>query len=143
MNLQLNKIKSLPKLSDYIESKKSNSEQLFIETLSDIYNYTNFITQPLNLSNFVPSIEKDGKWIVLEEPCSKCSDNCNFDKCLEYQTALDNVVFKGVEVRIHNDFFSVSKDGKTLFDVFGNKTIESIIKYNIEVNENIIKKFNL
>jgi len=144
-------MKTLPKLSEYI-FKVGLPENTDTQFADKVMLYTNFITQPLKLSHFVPAIEKDGKWIVLEKYIKTISEEYwdNNSICrvfskeeVQYQTALDNLIFKGVEVRMNNDFFSVSKDGKTLFDVFGNKTIESIIKYNLEVNETIIKKFNL
>jgi len=102
--------------------------------------YTNFITQPLNLSHFIPAIEKDGKWIVLEEPKFNTENeydeyerNLFCSKLEEYQTALDNVVFKLNEVE--------KLQIKYWLEIY--ETIEDLIPYNLEVNETIIKKFGL
>ena len=155
-------MKTLPKLSEYVKNCFGNKETILDENqyfVDNVWNYTNFITQPLNLSHFVPTIEKDGKWIVLGKPNHPISDNITEEglheryktDCQEYQTALDNVVFKGCEVK--GRYLELSESGEQLFyldnrdnwvnDNSDFKTIEDLIPYNLEVNETIIKKFGL
>lgn len=166
-------MKTLPKLSEYVDlrpmtstfdTEQSDWYYKEVQLLDEIRNYTNFITQPLNLSHFVPAIEKDGKWVVLEEPkkeqfltISGLYQTDYHKKAIqEYQTALDNVVFKGFEYenKEHLEEFSTLKNDKTSFNYdekymtfeenrFYIETIEDLIPYNLEVNDNIIKKFNL
>jgi len=149
-------MKTLPKLSEYVKSNTQlnaiDFEICAYDVLKYITNYTNFLTQPLKLSHFVPAIEKDGKWIVLEEPknfkewCKKALNtpyDLDLSKYKEYQTALDNVVFKGCGLM---DGWCLQFADGTLFDDIKNinkYTFEDIITYNLEVNENIIKKFGL
>jgi len=142
-------MKTLPKLSEYnkkiIENTKYRDKLDYREyaynKLIDIENYTNFITQPLNLSHFVPAIEKDGKWIVLTHPFD--DNSCDIQ---EYETALDKVVFKGCKIRDKGNFYFVDLPNSCIYLRILKKskwTIEDIITHNLEVNENIIKKFGL
>jgi len=157
-------MKTLPKLSEYV-TKLENSSKSMGESFWSTKQYKNFIIQPLNLSHFVPAIFKDGKWIVLEKYIKTISEEYwdNNSICrvfskeeVEYQTALDNVVFKGfkVEKRKYATYDEQKITSKKLTIAFYNnvslwtiknefKTIEDLIPYNLEVNENIIKKFGL
>lgn len=152
-------MKTLLKLSEYIklQEKNWNKETIGLENsirkYKDVvlsqFNYTNFIIQPLNISHFIPATEKDGKWIVLKEPQKTSNKNCTEDEmynwghdCQEYQTALHNVIFKGYKLDFFNGWWLYLRKGdiKLLLNDF---TIEDLIPYNLEVNENIIKKFGL
>jgi len=72
--------------------------------LDKIEDYANFLNQPLNLSMFVPAIEVDGKWEVLEKPkeskyCLGDIHSGYFRRDLEqYQQAKDRVLFEGFEL---------------------------------------------
>jgi len=156
-------MKTLPKLSDYnkkiIENTKYRDKLDYRESaynkLIDIENYTNFITQPLKLSHFAPTIEKDGKWIVLEKPKHNGKIGL-WSRKKVYKLALDNCIFKGCEIKtevfVHGILHYYIQCGnlKIMWN-FNDKwefykeftDIESVIPYNLEVNENIIKKFGL
>jgi len=144
-------MKTLPKLSEYVNKIFTHIRWAEQEEVNRIVRYTNFIRQPLNLSHFVPSIEKDGKWIVLEEPPINVDGN-NVDWQIQYQTALDNVVFKGFVIDYDNIVINRNSNNRLQFNdysIYFNvsscvvKTIEDLIPYTLEVNENIIKKFGL
>jgi len=135
-------MKKLPKLSEYVNIK---STQYFKILANIILEYTKFIIQPLNISHFVPAKFEKGVWVILKEPIldtNELSSLKTYER-KEYQTALDNVVFKGC-VLMHGWCLQLS-DG-FLFDSIEklkDYTIEDLIPYNLEVNENIIKKFGL
>jgi len=69
-----------------------------------IRDYATFLNQPLNLGMFVPAIEVDGKWEVLEEPMRygvRSTDWEQFQitkKHQQYQQAKDRVLFEGFEI---------------------------------------------
>jgi len=144
-------MKTLPKLSEYVKTHREKTKFLSDASFpKGIIDYTNFITQPLNLSHFVPAIEKDGNWIVLELPIKMMNGDSMINE--EYQTALDNVVFKGFEIDYDNIVINRNSNNRLQFNdysIYFNvsscvvKAIEDIIPYNLEVNETIIKKFNL
>jgi len=158
-------MKTLPKLSEYVLQK--DTIEHWSEDFTDVVNYTNFLTQPLNLSHFVPAIEKDGNWIVLElqsyefgwMPCEerdKRNDLVTINN-EEYRTALSKVIFEGFEVKersCNDSKFKYVENGLIAMYYFNEtskqfevnteyKTIEDLIRYNLELNETIIKKFNL
>lgn len=112
--------------------------------------YANFLNQPLNISMFVPAIFEGGKWIVLEMPehffewstrtlgttLSEYELHIASPECQQYQTALDNVIFKGFECeaireRCGNVFYLVKdSDGGNIYVSWNNsKTIQDLIKY--------------
>jgi len=159
-------MKTLPKLSEYILRFRENTDGGYSCHLE----YCKFITQPLNLSHFVPAIEKDGKWIVLEKYIKTISeeywDNNSIGRVfskeeVQYQKALDNVVFKGWHIDFRDSLTIIISDANDniiefkengdiyIFDEFLVKSIEDAIFYsereniNLEVNETIIKKFGL
>jgi len=144
-------MKTLPKLSEYI-FKVGLPENTDTQFADKVMLYTNFLTQSLNLSHFVPAIEKDGKWIILAKYIKTISEEYldNNSICrvfskdeVQYQTALDNVVFKGCVLM---DGWCLQLSDGFLFDSIEklkDYTIEDMTIYNLEVNENIIKKFNL
>ena len=110
--------------------------------LSQIFNYATFLNQHLNLGMFVPAIEVDGKWEVLEKPkeskyCLGDIHSGYFRRDLEqYQQAKDKVLFEGFELgntttqsyAVYNDDSRLifSKDSNLCLD---EKTINDLIKY--------------
>jgi len=162
-------MKTLPKLSEYVKRLDVSSNfKTDTQDLEEIIDYTNFITQPLNLSHFVPAKLVDEFWIILEEP-KEPESPYNDKQCdiwaqyeiykSRYQTALENVIFKGFEVseilgrseyhlRIahsEKDFMPFRKVNNTdkwtikdsIFD------IEELIPYNLEITDKIAEKFKI
>jgi len=74
--------------------------------LINIERYATFLSQPLNLGMFVPAIEVNGKWEVLEEPPHYNEKISFFDGKIipyklikqveQYQQAKDRVLFEGL-----------------------------------------------
>jgi hypothetical protein len=99
-----------------------------------IEKYATFLNQPLNLGMFVPAIEVDGKWEVLEEPESlKGFYETDKDGMIQerkdvkqYQTALDKVLFEGF--RVEGKFIS-NYQLSYLIDRLDYITIQDLIKY--------------
>ncbi len=90
------------------------------DILFEIYKYRTFLNQPLSLGMFVPAIEVDGKWEVLEEPKvgrdkkysvqdksikSQIWHQNWHEKIEQYQQAKDRVLFEGFEF-IEKDVFT-------------------------------------
>jgi len=70
------------------------------EWADSVHEYATFLNQPLNLGMFVPAIEVDGKWEVLEMPTPNISDSGNWNfqaRENQYQQAKDRVLFEGFE----------------------------------------------
>ena len=53
------------------------------EVWTSIHDYAEFLNQPLNLGMFVPAIEVEGKWEVLECPpsCDRVIYETDFCQC--------------------------------------------------------------
>jgi len=113
--------------------------------LSQIFNYATFLNQHLNLGMFVPAIEVDGKWEVLEMPKNFeatmkgnyfTSSKSELFLLQQYQQAKDKVLFEGFELgntttqsyAVYNDDSRLifSKDSNLCLD---EKTINDLIKY--------------
>ncbi|HJS00510.1 MAG TPA: hypothetical protein VJ780_06215 [Flavobacterium sp.] len=135
-------------------------------------NYANFLKQPLEIWQFVPCKLVDGDWMVLEEPV-KYNNWTNYDYsgtdigfedeklCREYQEAKSRCIFDGFEflhpsflksktayiiVELKNDIFNF----KLLHDINNTdsyikiiKTIEDLVKYNLELTASAIKELVL
>ena len=110
--------------------------------------YANFLNQPLNLGMFVPAIEVDGKWEVLEEPKNFeatmkgnyfTSSKSELFLLQQYQKAKENVLFEGFELNIFKSanvlrnenisFYEQFSNFKDRFDSICLKTIQDLIKY--------------
>lgn len=143
--------KTLPRLSEYVPMLRNNKDLDNIRKFWACESYTKFITQQLNISHLVPAVMKDGVWVVLEEPiCPVDTNGCNgkignktCKKVVkEYQTALDNVVFKGdYKIDYDNGYWITLKSYTKLF--LKDFTIEDIIPYNLEITDTIAEKFKL
>ena len=97
------------------------------DILFEIYNYRTFLNLKLNISMFVPAIFEGGKWVVLEYAHPKPTEDVEgYDKYVQYQTALDNVIFEGFEV--DGKFISHSQFSY-LIDRLHYSTIQDLIKY--------------
>lgn len=159
---------TLPRLSEYVKLIESQS---FTETekyaiiewqnkcmaFDNILNYTNFITQQLNISHFVPAVMKDGVWFVLEEANPELETIMYCEKYEEYQNALDNVIFKGFYT-YHDGYEDLqgitNGHERFVFDQDSScfnsndldeqiQTIEDLIPYNLEITDKIAEKFKL
>lgn len=133
------------------------SEDDQIRLLDEISNYANFLNQPLKLEMFVPC-DEDGN--VLEYPFAynfkfvELFTNYN----IKYQRAKEKVLFEGFECNIaefcdepmlelesKKTYFLYDCEDKNFqdnFDTFVEK-IEDLVKYNLTLRPNAIKKLNL
>lgn len=99
---------------------------------NEIFNYANFLKQPLEIWMFVPCDEEGN---VLEEPKGwlneECviNDCCTICKCEQYQQAKERVLFDGFKMignkHVENNDFVVIGVG---FKNGMHKTIEDILK---------------
>ena len=146
-------MKTLPKLSEYgekLDIRYFDGHINLTDYQKENSNYRKLITQSLNISHFVPAKLIDGVWGLLEEPINFFSDSPNKEESKmyqnsqavkEYQTALDNCVFKGF-IKRNEDWYS-----NGILDIdeefIENKTIEDVIKYNLEITDKIAEKFKI
>ena len=137
-------------------SKKSIKEMTILETFKDgakitneIFNYANFLNQPIKKGMFVPCDENDN---VLEEPMNyksweKRETNVPYYLDLrlyyEYQQAQERVLFKGFEFKHHHlSKQSISTIDNILHVFWDTKGYWELSK-GISTIEELVKKYNL
>ena len=68
----------------------------------ETYSHKQLITQPPQLSDFIPAVKEDGKWRILSNPVEYPLQIVDPDKVNQYQKALEAVKYLGWEV-VNND----------------------------------------
>jgi hypothetical protein len=155
----MNKIK-LPSMVEYINILDvSTNTETDTQTLDRIIGHKDFLTQQPNISMFVPAVEENGEWRVLEEPKNwkqwlRKETNVSYDldliKYERYQNAIDNVIFEGFVVK---DGLSIC-DEHSILHVFWNyegkwklsqgiNTLEDLTKYNLTLTPKFAKELGL
>ena len=122
----------------------NNSHNAFVFVNKTI-NYANFIQQPLTLGMFIPTNEKGE---VLSNPFANDEDAGTEKelKQIEFNNALKRVIFEGCSVDYYNRIYC---SGKCIGEIIKgklfsqNKTIESLIPYNLTITEKAINQFKL
>ena len=106
-----------------------------------VYNYANFLKQPLELWMFVPC-DEDGN--VLEE---KSMFNTNDEDYIFYsddfdkhQQAKERCLFDGFVIK---DCLLINKKNILVINYLSDKTIEHIVNNEIELTETAIKQIGL
>ena len=93
--------------------------EFLFERQKNISIYATFLSQPLNIGMFVPAIEVDGKWEVLEMPKNFeatmkgnyfTSSKSELFLLQQYQQYKDKVLFEGFDSKKRNEYFIVSHD---------------------------------
>lgn len=122
------------------QAKNLKLKHLYSQYLDRIFNYANFLKQPLKLEMFVPCDENGN---FLEEPIFHEPNNeneiGNYEKLIEeYYEAKEKVLFEGFVLEkdelINNGIlFWVGK-----FE--GNEIIENCISSNLTLTQNAIKR---
>ena len=129
-----------------------DNEDLNEQKIQSIFDYANFLKQPLKLEMFVPC-DDDGN--VLEEPDSiGVGNDFYYERALgQYEEAKEKVLFEGFEVKkntvkiaynswLEFHFFNFSNGNKevNIIDFSVEKTemtrvykIEDLVKYNLEI----------
>ena len=153
---------NLKTTTDFVLEQRKIYEGDF-EDLADLYyRYANLLKQHLEKWMFVPC---DGEWNVLEEP-ERWNDYLEFPESFDgnkewydfyaYQQAKERCLFEGFEILEHSylpDDKSIVLDG--IINVFwhnnitgwklstGVKTIEDLVKYNLQLTQTAIKQLGL
>jgi len=108
------------------------------EYSNDVNNYATFLNQPLNIGMFVPAIEVEGKWEVLEMPKEyelftaykgALVNNVSFDISRQYQQAKDKVLFEGVKCIDVGNGFIITLKGDIMFTASHVNIIEDLISF--------------
>jgi len=123
-----------------------------------ICRFANFLSQQPNISMFVPAVEENGEWRILEKPNSdNYTHGIHFDDDYynidlnQYQTALDNVIFEGFRKCIGSKAVSNS-DGCIIllhenkeYSVSGKHltSIEQLTPYNLTLTPKFAKELGL
>jgi hypothetical protein len=127
------------KLVSMIERVRiASTEPDHFDNMCDCICYMHFLNQPLNLGMFVPAIEVDGKWEVLEMP-NKFEDwmmgayfpssKSHIKQLEQYQQAKDRVLFEGLEcVGVGNGFITIIK-GNVMFTASDVNIIEDLLSF--------------
>jgi len=143
-------MKNLISLEQIVE-QQLQIEQSSSEFKEAIKHSLKALKQPPQLNHFVPAIFKDGNWRVLEKINDEYPNNVEFfEEIEEYETALNDVLFNGFEVKRENIFESITNGKCTVFLKMVGKDYESnfksysdLTKYNLPLNEKGCEKFNL
>lgn len=125
------------RLSNYTSEKR----------LRKIFNYANFLKQPLTLGMFLPCVEEGN---VLEEPRTCCSGSecgcmgmpynySSREELDEYEQAKERVLFKGFELQGNK---LISKIGEMDLNLINKIKIEDITG-SIELTESALKQIGL
>jgi hypothetical protein len=109
------------------------------DNMCNCISYMHFLRTPLNISQFVPAIEVDGKWEVLLMP-EKPSRGSSDVLYAIYQQAKDKVVFEGFDIEEYKGVYTLIHLENTKYWTFSNfndrfkslglETIQDLIKYN-------------
>ena len=117
-----------------------------------------FLKQPLDIWMFIPCKLVDGVWVVLEEietgidlkfhPMSPGNEASKYwaeykERVKEYQEAKDRVLFEGFEK--DNSFVTHKSHASFFYPIscLHEKSIEDLVKHNLELTPTALKKFNL
>lgn len=144
-------------MTDFVFEQKKRSFYGQIESseiLQTIYNYTEFLKQPLTLGMFVPC-DEDGN--ILSEP-KMIEKRLGFDEIeidydyaeVEiYKKAKEKVLFKNVTITPVEDFYIVKIGGREVWITWTERTIEDIQHINrayevdFELTESAINQLGL
>jgi len=139
-------------IRDKMNEKAPLKNELALKYFDKVFNYSDFLSQKLEIWMFVPAVFKDGKWVVLSKPMHPISDNITEEglhgryraELKEYQTALSKVIFEGFEynealhqLKCYTDYCRLDTIGLEKY------TIESLIKYNLDIKDTIAKELGL
>lgn len=137
-------MKNLIPLSDFVleQRKKTTSETDYAKPLKLIFNYAEFLKQPLNLEMFVPCDEK-GNVIFFNGgiPSKKKYD--------EYQEAKEKVLFEGFEVSGNkitdgvNDVYYMGSCGKYKKHCLMDDNVEYLVNWNLTLTPSALKKIGI
>lgn len=160
-------MKKLTAMTDFVLEQREHQNKIDSNVLTVIYNYAKFIKQPLELWMFVSCDEKGN---VLEEPKNYVTwlglheskgSTIGFTEHEKYQQAKERCLFEGFEVGRysgskdnHFDYIDNSNYQFRLWtkDVGSNvwkscdnkfKTVEDLVKYNIQLTQTAIKQIGL
>lgn len=135
----------LPMLSKFVlKVFEMHSEYEALKSTIDINNYVGFITQPLKKEMFVPC-DEDGN--VLEKPLIPFDNGDHYGQAvnnmnngwLEYQQALERVVFEGWVYHEHDrNCWLRDKNSNQMLDIIlgeigGHETIEQAINNGVKL----------
>ena len=122
-----------------VKSNKS-SDFSFMMDYSKIFNYAEFLIQPLQLGMFVPC-DENGNVLDPSDVFKSC------EKGFLYGKAKERVLFKGFEyIKTDHNFYIFNKAELIRLDqshFHGTVTIEYISAKNVELTESAIKQIGL
>lgn len=113
-------------MTDFVIEKyeTTSNPTLFEET---VFNYANFLKQPLEIGMFVPC---DNYGNVLEQNCDVINERCRDCSCREFQKAQSKVLFEGFSFE---DFSFI----ESCYCLLTNENI--VLKYCFETYETLIR----
>lgn len=146
-------MKNLISMTDFVLEQELKLRNYFEydnrEALVKIFNYANFLKQPLELWMFV-SCDEDGNVLKFDYPQNKAFDDVaqiEFEK--EYQQAKERCLFEGFEYKhiktTHDNYYIINNKNITWLSWNNSKTIDSLLDYNqdLQLTQTAIKKIGL
>lgn len=118
----------------------------------EVYNYANFLKQPLEIWMFIPCKLVDGVWKPLITP----SEHNPIYWSKEYQEAKDRVLFEGFSISYQEEtndtfgFYTLFKNSRVFIKfqktdqlfVHPDNKIENLTKYNIQLTPTALKQIS-
>lgn len=151
-------MKTLVSMTDFVISQiKTNStvNDSFKKYLADVRNYALFLKQNLTLGMFVP-VDEDGNILFSKPNYYACflhgsyvnhPQLINYENCIRYKKAEENILFKDCIVKkiekshkFDIDYYVVYFNSQQLWISWTERTIEDLIKNNLELTESAIKQ---
>jgi len=111
--------------------KNEEASTLLFKLYKSIFDYANFLNQPLTLGMFVPT-DLEGSVLTKENSFLSCN------KGFEYGEAKERVLFEGFEIE-KGELDRVT-NGQVGFYPENFKTIEDLVKYNLNLTQQAINQ---
>ena len=132
-------------MTSFIEHIGNRYEhESYNQDLGLIYNYCNFLKQPLKLEMFVPC---DDEGNVLEDIIGHGLTNGYKDKVIQYQQAKEKVLFEGCSISklMPDNYHQVYCNSDRILWLSWNKskTIEDLILANLTLTESAKKQIGI
>jgi hypothetical protein len=121
----------LIKMTDFV--LEQDDDDLTEQKIESIFNYANFLKQPLKLEMFVPCVDNE---LIIERHYQYFDNEKEHENYIkEIEEAKEKVLFEGFKVKIS------LREINALIDL--TSTIEDLTRFDLTLTESAIKKLRL
>jgi hypothetical protein len=121
----------LIKMTDFV--LEQDDDDLTKQKIESIFNYANFLKQPLKLEMFVPCVDNE---LIIERHYQYFDNEKEHENYIkEIEEAKEKVLFEGFKVKIS------LREINALIDL--TSTIEDLTRFDLTLTESAIKKLRL